>query len=350
MIGQAELSSIVLSPCHYDSWDPVCGFVFLHVLGVGLVRGGCKRWPCGFVDRPGTGRIGGWDLVDRPEGCWSPTLGLSPYCVPREVICQWMTAEEVLILAINNLRAIWRQLAFWTCGTLTGFWCCHSTGTKKQLSASLFFVRQRLISWLQLEQKEVHRIPQESQEFILYFFPMCFFWGGFDVNNEIFHTALLFPDILGLVFRTCLCYSVLLPTWQFVWQGIPLARMEQEVKAPWFWFVKGSDLGMWLAGSYDSYNDALQGLACDAQSLGHQGAQWAFSCAQLLSWRAPLMRKQLAELRRFHIWFHGRLEAFCFGMCWFSNTKFQIALRAQRVASVYLQTSNIYIERFQKAV
>lgn len=137
LIGQeAELSS-------YDSWDPICGFVLLHVLGVGLVRGGCKRWPCGFVDRPGIGRIGGWVLVDCPEGCWSPTLGLSPYCVPREVICQWMTAEEVLILAINNLRAIRRQLAFWTCGPLTGFWCCHSTGKKKQRSASLFFVRQR---------------------------------------------------------------------------------------------------------------------------------------------------------------------------------------------------------------
>lgn len=72
LIGQAELSSIVLSPCHYDSWDPICGFVFLHVLGVGLVRGGCKRWPYGFVDRPGTGRIGGWDLVDCPEGRFEP--------------------------------------------------------------------------------------------------------------------------------------------------------------------------------------------------------------------------------------------------------------------------------------
>lgn len=152
----------------------------LHVLGVGLVRGGCKRWPCGFVDRPGTGRIGGWVLVDCPEGCWSPTLGLSPYCVPREVICQWMTAEEVLILAINNLRAIRRQLAFWTCGPLTGFWCCHSTG-KKKLSASLFFVRQRHTAPHFViatgAERGTSNSPGVSGVYPILFFRCVFFWG-----------------------------------------------------------------------------------------------------------------------------------------------------------------------------
>ena len=109
---------------------------------------------------------------------------------------------------------------------------------KKQLSASLFFVRQRHTAPHFViatgAERGTSNSPGVSGVYPILFFRCVFFLGGFDVNNEIFHTALLFPDILGLVFRTCLCYSVLLPTWQFVWQGIPLARMEQEVKAPRF--------------------------------------------------------------------------------------------------------------------
>ena len=286
---------------------------------VGLVRGGCKRWPCGFVDRPG--RICGWVLVDCPEGCWSPTLGLSPYRVPREVICQWMTAEEVLILAINNLRAIWRRLTFWTCGPLTGFWCRHSTGKKATFCFTLFCKTAPHFVIATGAEPGTSNFPGVSGVYPILFSAVFFFFlRGIRCKQwHISYSSSISGYFgAGVPHMLVLFCAITVPTWQFVWQGIPLARMEQEVKAPWFWFVKGSDLGMWLAGSYDSYNDALQGLACDAQSLGHQGAQWAFSCAQLLSWRAPLMRKQLAELQRFHIWFHGRLEAFCFGMCWFS--------------------------------
>lgn len=40
-------------------------------------------------------------------------------------------------------------------------------------------------------------------------------------------------------------------------------------------------------------------------------------------------------------WKESLLLCSCAGMLWFSSAKFQIALRAQRVASVYLQKSNI---------
>lgn len=51
---------------------------------------------------------------------------------------------------------------------------------KKQLSASLFFVRQRLISWLQLEQNQVQYIefPRSLRSLSYTFFCCVFFFAG----------------------------------------------------------------------------------------------------------------------------------------------------------------------------